>query len=177
MGKIAEMERATNVNTIGTPLEANRHRITPSAVTHKERMLTNNNLQIEKENVPAMPILSPPATSTSTNIATDSDASDPISPPKLNNNMTANDSDASDPSSPPKLNNNMASYAASTSNNINKLTAATNHSAVARPGNGSFRWHASLYNFARMRQHSTIGIQDDSQPIVYEDPQEESLLF
>jgi len=183
MGKIAEMERATNVNTIGTPLEANRHRITPSAVTHKERMIINNNLQIEKENVPAMPILSPPATSTSTNIATDSDASDPISPPKLNNNMascvasTANDSDASDPISPPKLNNNMASCAASTTNNINKLTAATNHSAVARPGNGSFRWHASLYNFARMRQHSTIGIQDDSQPIVYEDPQEESLLF
>ncbi len=75
------------------------------------------------------------------------------------------------------LNNNMASCVASTTNNINKLTAATNHSAVARPGNGSFRWHASLYNFARMRQHSTIGIQDDSQPIVYEDPQEESLLF
>jgi hypothetical protein len=187
MGKIAEMEWATNVNTIAiacsTPLEANRHCITPSAVTHKERMIINNNQEIEKENAPTMPILPPPATSTSTNIATDSDASDPISPPKLNNYMascvasTANDSDASDPSSLPKLNNNMASCAASKTNNINELTAATNHSAVVLPGSGSYCWHESLYNFARKRQHSTIPIHDDSQPIVYEDPHEESLFF
>jgi hypothetical protein len=172
MGKIAEMERATNVNTIATacstPLEANRHHITPSAVTHKEHMITNDNQEIEKENVPTMLILPPPATSTSTNITTDWDALDPISPPKLNNNMvscvasTTNVSDALDPSTPPKLNNNMALCAASTTNNINELMVATNHSAVVHQGSGSYCWHALLYNFARKCQHSTIGIQDES---------------